>query len=267
MRDGVGCTATRHLHPGIRFGARAVLRRRSDQWHAELMTDADVPRSPRPAILLAVLAIVGTVLVGFAVKADPLVRAQEQGDLDRLSRQHTPVGDAVALAVNVGFGAWGSLVITLGIAVVLWIVRRSPWDGLRFALFVGVTWGAVELVKQVVQRPRPSAADSYASLVKEPASWSYPSGHTAFATALGLALVVVAVRMGASRTWVRAAVVFTVVIALVTAWSRMYLGVHHLSDVLMSMVLVPCVALAVYRVEEWFVARAHRRQAGAPPTA
>jgi len=83
----------------------------------------------------------------------------------------------------------------------------------------------------IVHRPRPAArlADT---LVPNPDPDSYPSGHVCFAVGLGLAFFVLAIR---SRVRV-IILVLAILLALVTAGTRIYLGIHYPTDALASLV-------------------------------
>jgi undecaprenyl-diphosphatase len=114
-------------------------------------------------------------------------------------------------------------------AVVLLLVRRLR----RVALLLAATALAAALltegVKALVQRPRP---DMPWRIIALPSSWSFPSGHALQSTAVyGTLALVVGRRLPARR---RAAAVFALGVALplLIAFSRVYLGVHYLSDVL-----------------------------------
>ena len=75
-------------------------------------------------------------------------------------------------------------------------------------------------VKQTVNRARP--ADPGADpLVPAPSSSSFPSSHAAMSTAAAIALCKVRPRL--APVWVA--------MAGAMAWSRVYAGVHHTSDV------------------------------------
>ncbi len=83
-----------------------------------------------------------------------------------------------------------------------------------------------EAVKELVGRPRPQFAEGGAQL----GSLSFPSGHASGIACLvttALLLAWPALSRTARRWWTLAAVL----LALVVGLSRMWLGVHYLSDV------------------------------------
>lgn len=83
------------------------------------------------------------------------------------------------------------------------------------------------IIKNTVHRSRPE----YAAAYLHGASYSFPSGHTMTATVcyLLLAYLVAARQSARVRTW---AFIAAAVIIAAVAFSRLYLGVHYLSDVL-----------------------------------
>jgi len=104
-----------------------------------------------------------------------------------------------------------------------------------------VPWTIAEVLKEVVRRPRPGS--DLASAGVHPLTFSFPSGHTAFAAAVCTAVVLTLVARRARAV----TIVIAVVIVVATAWSRVYLGVHYPTDVVASLVLVPTLSIAVDR--------------------
>lgn len=83
------------------------------------------------------------------------------------------------------------------------------------------------LLKLTFQRPRPQFADPILTLT----SYSFPSGHVAASTIFyGLGVVWVFARTPAVQ-WRLLAVIGAAMAISLVAFSRMYLGVHYLSDV------------------------------------
>lgn len=116
----------------------------------------------------------------------------------------------------------------LGIAFALW--RRTWWP----LVFVGVLdagMGVFYLAGTTLdERARPPVHILQAGLVPD---HSFPSGHTGTATAIAGAL---AALLWAYTRVARAALVLLVVVPAYTMVSRLYVGAHHLSDVLTSFV-------------------------------
>ncbi|MGW2613420.1 phosphatase PAP2 family protein [Streptomyces sp. NPDC001500] len=160
---------------------------------------------------------------------------------------------------------------------------RPPWRHVALALdFLGEPVGSVLLVAAVVagclllRRPRAAVlvvagagvSVVVATLLKHlvgrtihgDGNLSYPSGHTAFATALALAVALPAAgRLGLGRT---AGTAFVLGAALVAGaamgWAQVALGAHYPTDALGGW----CTALAVVPATAWLVDRAADRAAG-----
>ncbi|MDP3761797.1 MAG: phosphatase PAP2 family protein [Ramlibacter sp.] len=84
------------------------------------------------------------------------------------------------------------------------------------------------LVKQLFQRARPVWDDPLLTLH----TYSFPSGHTAGATVWWGFFTVLVFTHRPTLPWKAATVVMAIGMVCLTALSRVYLGVHHLSDVL-----------------------------------
>ena len=84
------------------------------------------------------------------------------------------------------------------------------------------------LLKNLIARTRPYAAvEGLTLLIPPPSDYSFPSGHTASSFAMAGVLY-----RKMERKWGIAAIVLAVLIAL----SRLYLGAHYPSDILFGMV-------------------------------
>jgi membrane-associated phospholipid phosphatase len=114
---------------------------------------------------------------------------------------------------------------------------RRRWALLAFAVTEAVTPLVSTVSKALVQRPRPSNG------LVHPAGASFPSGHAAFAAATSIALVLLFTRVGRRRRrwWVLATLAM-----LAMDWSRTYLQVHWLLDVIGGTLLGAGVAFTVF---------------------
>ena len=189
-----------------------------------------LPDATAPAAVLAA-TLLGLILVG-AVSGAVLRRAGPTGLVDRsveffvvghrqawLNAMMPPVTDLGAAAVLV------PLVLAAGLG---WRWRRGSWRPLAL-LGAGAAgaWVVQVAVKQLVERPRPPTglALSHAT------GFAFPSGHATDAAAVYGMLAVLLARPGRRGVRVAALAAAVGLVALV-GLSRVYLGVHWLTDVL-----------------------------------
>ncbi|MFJ9693941.1 phosphatase PAP2 family protein [Kitasatospora sp. NPDC101183] len=155
---------------------------------------------------------------------------------------------------------------------------RSPWRDVAHALdWLGEPVGSTLLVGAVVAallvlRQRRAAlvvvggvalAVGTATLLKHvvgrtihgPQNLSYPSGHTAFLTALALA-----VAMAATRRRQGLGLALALTAGALMGWAQVTLGAHYPSDVFAGW----CTALAAVPAVAWLVDRTLPRTAGQP---
>lgn len=106
-------------------------------------------------------------------------------------------------------------------------------------LATAVAYVVSEAAKSAVDEERPcrAVAGAAASLIKCPAygDWSFPSNHAAIAGAAAVALALALPRLA----------LLTVPLALLMAFSRVYVGVHYPHDVAMGLLLGASVAALV----------------------
>jgi len=137
----------------------------------------------------------------------------------------------------------GTVLTLLVITVSMFYFLQRRW---RTALFLLVTsilgWGLMEWIKDVYARPRPTMVPH---LVSE-SSYSFPSGHAKMSAVIYLTLGTILAQRSRRRSikvfWISLAVVLTLCIGC----TRVYLGVHHPSDVLAGWIAGTCWALFVF---------------------
>lgn len=139
-----------------------------------------------------------------------------------------------ATAICTDFAAT-QVVVAAGLVVVG--VARAVFHRWREALFVvAALAGEVSIfvaTTMVVHRPRPAVPH----LDRAPPTSSFPSGHTAAATVLYGGVAVLVMAYGAPATWRRVTGALAVVMPAVVAASRLYRGMHYLTDVVAGLVL------------------------------
>ena len=147
--------------------------------------------------------------------------------LDWLQKLHTPVLDQIMCSIT-HLGDAGALWILL--VVVLLLVPRTRKSGLIVAgaLLVDALLCNV-ILKPLVARIRPYDVNTAVQLlVSKPVDYSFPSGHTAASFASVVALFMA----GERKLWKPA-----LVLAVLIAFSRLYLYVHYPTDVLGGVII------------------------------
>lgn len=154
-----------------------------------------------------------------------------------LEKIRTPFWNGVMSAVT---QLGGEVIFIVAAVVVFWCV--SKWEGyyLMTVAFCGTVLN--QFLKLICRVPRPWVRDPNFTIVEsaraEATGYSFPSGHTQNAIGLfgGMA------RWG-GRRWVRLGLT---ALALIIAFSRMYLGVHTPADAGVSLVLAAALVLGLY---------------------
>lgn len=137
----------------------------------------------------------------------------------------------------------GSKALFMVIALaVFWCVNKKEGYYLLFVGFVGTI--ANQFLKLLCQIPRPWVKNPSFSIVEaakaDANGYSFPSGHTQNAVGtLG------AIARWQKQAWLRIA---CIVLLVLVAFSRMYLGVHTLMDVSVSFVIAAVLVLVLYPV-------------------
>jgi len=174
-------------------------------------------------------AAVVLALLGWAVAADlaPLI------ELDRVVSRALYAGDGRPGWVEAGLqvATAPGLAVVRGVVflpVLAWLALRGAWWTAAWVLTATALVSPLTgLVKDLVGRQRPQFAHGGATWE----SLSYPSGHSSGVACLvtvGLLLGWPSLSAAARRRWLAAGVALVLLVGL----TRMWLGVHYLSDVL-----------------------------------
>jgi membrane-associated phospholipid phosphatase len=219
--------ADRH---GPALSDQAVLLTRNERFLAD----------PARALWLGVGLLALVALAALLLPAGPLSVDQSWSEL--MQDIERPALKDLALVFNALGRGLGRALSLAAVGIVLLVARR--WLALlAFAVVESLTPLFSTLLKNLVDRPRPPGA------LIHPTGASFPSGHAAYAGATGVALVLLFTAPVARRTvwWLLAALGI-----IGMAWSRTYLQVHWLSDVVAGALLGIGVSLLVFStVQLW----------------
>jgi membrane-associated phospholipid phosphatase len=186
----------------------------------------------------AILVVGWAILFGLVVGLGRLITGPlsdsvrpTDNDLARwFADERSPSRNQVAESMSL-FGETITIIaLAAVIAIVVWLWRRNIREVLFVALATSGVSGIYILAATADPRPRPPVK------VLDPGlnpTQSYPSGHVAAATALyGLIVVLVWTYARVARWWVAPLLLLPLLVAV----ARLYMGAHHLSDVLTSVV-------------------------------
>jgi len=190
-----------------------------------------LPREALGLELTVGLAGVTLIGIGFGKVLKDVSQRQhlfhlDQPLLDFLMR-HTEGGVTTAMKVVTVFGSTPFIMIVAGLIAIAFILKR--WLARAFVI-VAAPLGAFALeriVKEIVHRPRPAVH----ALVHATGS-SFPSAHATIGAAFYCAVALLLAR--ATRSWQWKVIIWTVALTFVgmIGFSRLYLRVHWLTDVL-----------------------------------
>lgn len=126
----------------------------------------------------------------------------------------------------IGITFLGNATLWLGIAALFyWSGRRKQaFHIMNLAVLSGITAG---LLKEIFARPRPSEIQVLFN--DDIGTHSFPSGHSTLIGAMG--------GYFSKRYSSRNITIFFTIIALLVAFSRVYLGMHYVSDVIAGLIL------------------------------
>ena len=148
-------------------------------------------------------------------------------------------------------------ILFLALGLFLLLPKRTRKIGLCVLLSVGLVVLINNIaLKSLFGRPRPFLLEydwwvqgfTFPGLIPQPSGLAFPSGHSAGAFAAAVAWL-----LGA-RKWLdnrraQIAAACSLVLAALMAFSRLYLGVHYLSDIVVgSLVGVGCGFLALWMI-------------------
>ncbi len=218
--------------------------------------DGEMETTSRLWALVVLAAMLMTVTVLVAIGFDPLI------DLDHEVARHAhdaTFGHQTLIASWERVTTWGGpqvmrIAMLVG-AVVLAVARRWPLAAWLTVLAVVETIVAPS-AKLVLERPRPHWPDPITMV----ASTSFPSGHATAAMTAAVAGLLLARRLGDGPFLRIVLPTIGLVGAAAVAASRVFLGVHYLSDVVAGALLGAALALSTYTAAEWLWSRAAVRR-------
>ena len=249
-----------------RVGNRKLTTWRSAPGRALARWALDVARWARPHGVLLITLAVGLVLCGLCTVGAAQVY-DEVIDVDGVAVLDQPVLDGAMAArnpeltavvkgyTNLGGPVGMPVLATTVLALLAW--RSRSWEPLLLGLATGVGSLAMTVAgKAAVGRARPPLVDAVPPFET---SFSFPSGHSLNALALSGIIVYVLVRRQATARARVLTVVLGTVFALTMGLTRVYLGHHWLTDVLVAWLLALAWLAVVITAHRLYLTTRHVR--------
>jgi undecaprenyl-diphosphatase len=186
---------------------------------------------------IAIIVVAGALLTSWAgdqfldlaenVRANSATMLKIDSGVHDWAVRHRSAPDTLFFVVMSNVGSpLGVLVLVAIVAIVLAFMRRWRW-----VAYLAVTVGGGELLdielKAYFARARPAVAE----MLRRAHGYSFPSGHAMGSAVAFGALAYLAYRAAKSWPAAAAALAFALTFVLSVALSRVYLGVHWISDV------------------------------------
>ena len=145
---------------------------------------------------------------------------------------------------------FGGAIVLIGTTIILVISIRNRRIGLSIIANLGIITGLNIVLKQIVQRPRPTEY----RIINE-TGYSFPSGHSMVSMAFYGFLIYLIYKYVKNQYLKIGLISFLSILIISIGISRIYLGVHYTSDVMAGFCIsVSYLVLYVSSVSNWIKA-------------
>lgn len=137
------------------------------------------------------------------------------------------------------------IILIMVVAVVYWCISKRRGEYIAFSLMTSIALNAI--LKNIFLAKRPFEYEGYGIINKRPATatgTSFPSGHTQSASTAFTSLY-----LAFKKKWM---LYFAIIITILVALSRINLGVHFVTDVVVGGILGVVFAIGAYKLFKTF---------------
>lgn len=210
------------------------------------------------ALIVTAMVFLGLTLINVVLPIGGL--AEADADLSEWLADNRSPGQEDASWVGSTLAGGHVIPAVIGLCLAFFLITKR-WLLAAFVLFAVVIESAsYRATSMIVDRDRPDVE----RLEQLPVHDSYPSGHTAASIALYGGLLLLLASTIRSTTFRIAALLVGIAIPLFVGWSRMYRGMHYVTDagagVLMGLAALAVIVFAARATR----AAARKRDAGEP---
>ena len=196
-------------------------------------------------------------MIGVALRNSAIATTRETGILQALSTWPEYLHDCSTVLAYL-FSTIGCIVLVAVLAAIDLRITGSRRTVFRDVVVSAAPIVYVTGVKWLVERPRPITSVGSGLLPGDP---SFPSGHTAAAVIVSVMMILTVRNLARKRfpdnetskrrVFLRRAVLGAVALVFAVACSRLLLGLHYPTDVMVSATICPLISYAVWCV--WHV--------------
>lgn len=200
----------------------------------------------RRAVLPGLAVWVAIVALGFVVMGPLEELPSEEAWSTRIEAWRTPLWDAMTHVWSTSTDTWYTIGSGIALSLLTWFLTRRWWVGMVPLLAITLESTIFVTATHLVGRPRPEVSRPD----QAPPTSSFPSGHAAAAMALWLSIAILSMRI--ERAWIRRPLVaFGVCLPVLVAFARFYRGAHHVSDLVVGVLLgIFCAVTATRAVRQ-----------------
>ena len=211
------------------------------------------------AVVIATAILCGIVpMIGVALRNSAIATTRETNILQTLATLPEGLRDCSAVLAYL-FSTVGCITIVAALAAVDLRITGSRRVVIRDVVVSAAPILYVTGVKWLVERPRPITSVGSGLLPGDP---SFPSGHTAAAVIVSVMMILTVRnfahkcfpdgeddgRANRRRVFLRRAIIGAVALVVAVACSRLLLGLHYPTDVIISATICPLISYAVWCV-------------------
>ncbi len=193
-------------------------------------------------------------MIGVALRNSTIATTRETGILQALSTWPEYLHDCSTVLAYL-FSTVGCIVLVAILAAIDLRITGSRRTVFRDVVVSAAPIVYVTGVKWLVERPRPITSVGSGLLPGDP---SFPSGHTAAAVIVSVMMILTVRNLARKRfpdnetsrrrVFLRRAVLGAVALVFAVACSRLLLGLHYPTDVMVSATICPLISYAVWCV-------------------
>ena len=137
------------------------------------------------------------------------------------------------------------LITNIGSSILLLVKKTRFKVGITTSVTVSVAYIVNIILKNIFERQRPTI-----NQIVEETGYSFPSGHSMVNAALYTMLILIIHRNIENKKIKRLLIFICMLVPILVGFSRIYLGVHYLTDVLVGLLIGSLIAILIDIVVE-----------------